>query len=92
MNKAARPCTAYAPALSIGSPVATYHSIVLPNDVIPNAAWSYPQPLPGYEAIRDHLAFYVWRVDEAEGGAILRGGLRPSSEAPEEVGAGSLGP
>ena len=30
-----------------------------------NAAWSYRQPSPGYEAIRDHLAFYAWRVDEA---------------------------
>ncbi|MEP7041070.1 MAG: DUF427 domain-containing protein [Chloroflexota bacterium] len=45
--------------------LATYHSIVLPAEVIPNAGWSYPEPLPGYEVIRDHLAFYAWRVDEA---------------------------
>ena len=44
---------------------AGYHEIVLPTRVIPNAAWSYAQPSPGYEAIRDHLAFYAWRVDEA---------------------------
>ena len=44
---------------------AAYHSIHLPGRVIPNAAWSYPQPSPGYEAIRDHLAFYAWLVDEA---------------------------
>jgi uncharacterized protein (DUF427 family) len=30
-----------------------------------NVAWSYPDPSPGYEAIRDHLAFYASRVDEA---------------------------
>jgi uncharacterized protein (DUF427 family) len=30
-----------------------------------NVAWSYPDPKPGYEAIRDHLAFYASRVDEA---------------------------
>ena len=30
-----------------------------------NVAWSYPDPLPGFEAIRDHLAFYAGRVDEA---------------------------
>ncbi len=28
-----------------------------------DAAWSYPQPAPGYEAIRDYLAFYPSRVD-----------------------------
>jgi len=32
---------------------------------IANVAWSYAQPNPGYEAIRDHLAFYAGRVDEA---------------------------
>ena len=30
-----------------------------------NIAWSYPDPNPGYTAIRDHLAFYASRVDEA---------------------------
>jgi uncharacterized protein (DUF427 family) len=29
----------------------------------PRAAWSYPVPRPGYEAIRDHLAFYPQRVE-----------------------------
>jgi nucleotidyltransferase-like protein len=32
---------------------------------IPSAAWSYPRPRPGFEVIRDHLAFYAGRVDEA---------------------------
>jgi uncharacterized protein (DUF427 family) len=32
---------------------------------IENVAWTYPAPSPGYEAIRDHLAFYAGRVDEA---------------------------
>lgn len=44
---------------------AAYHSLFLPNRVVLDAAWSYPEPNPGYEAIRDHLAFYAWRVDEA---------------------------
>lgn len=30
-----------------------------------DAAWTYPQPLPGYESITDHVAFYPGRVDEA---------------------------
>ena len=44
---------------------ASYHSIVLPDRTIPNAAWSYPRPMAGFEAIRDHCAFYAWLVDEA---------------------------
>ncbi len=32
--------------------------------VAPAAAWSYPDPSPGYELIRDHLAFYPGAMDE----------------------------
>ena len=31
--------------------------------VAPRAAWSYAAPARGYEALRDHLAFYASRVD-----------------------------
>ena len=44
---------------------AVYHSLVLAGRRVANAAWSYPRPNPGYEAIRNHLAFYAWQVDEA---------------------------
>ncbi len=45
---------------------ARYWSIVLPGGrVIPNAAWSYAEPKPGFESIAGHLAFYAWAVDEA---------------------------
>jgi len=45
---------------------AVYHGYVgAAGRVIDNVAWSYPTPSPGYEAIRDHLAFYAGRVDEA---------------------------
>jgi uncharacterized protein (DUF427 family) len=27
--------------------------------------WTYPDPLPGFEAIRDRIAFYAGKVDEA---------------------------
>jgi Domain of unknown function (DUF427) len=27
--------------------------------------WTYPDPSPGYEALRDHVAFYPGRVDAA---------------------------
>jgi uncharacterized protein (DUF427 family) len=32
---------------------------------IPNVAWAYEQPLPGFEAMQDYLAFYAQLVDEA---------------------------
>jgi len=44
---------------------ASYRTVVTPGRVVPNAAWTYLQPTPDFEAIRDHLAFYAWAVDEA---------------------------
>src|SRR5689334_11452624 len=32
-------------------------------------AWMYPDPAPGYEALRDHVSFYPGRVDAAWLGA-----------------------
>ena len=46
--------------------VARYWTVRMPSGrEIPNAAWSYAEPLRGFESIRDHLAFYAWAVDEA---------------------------
>ncbi len=42
---------------------AHYWDIVVDDRVIPAAAWSYPSPTPGYEAIRDYLSIYPGRVD-----------------------------
>ena len=42
---------------------AAYYDLVAGDQVVENAAWSYPDPSPGYEAIRDHLAFYPGRID-----------------------------
>jgi uncharacterized protein (DUF427 family) len=44
---------------------ASYWSIRVGERLWPAAAWSYPDPTPRFEAIRDHLAFYAGRVDEA---------------------------
>jgi uncharacterized protein (DUF427 family) len=44
---------------------ASYHTLELGGRTIFNIAWSYREPLPGYEAIRDHVAFYAGLVDEA---------------------------
>jgi uncharacterized protein (DUF427 family) len=39
--------------------VASYYSIATKSTVLENAVWSYEDPKPGMEAIKDHLAFYA---------------------------------
>lgn len=43
--------------------MATYWSIRIGDRESANAAWSYEQPVPAFEAIQGHLAFYPSRVD-----------------------------
>ena len=42
--------------------LASYWSVRVGDRVAKDAAWSYPDPDPGYEAIRDYLAFYPRRM------------------------------
>jgi uncharacterized protein (DUF427 family) len=44
---------------------ASYWTLKVGDRVAQNVAWSYAQPSRGYEAIKDHLAFYASRVDAA---------------------------
>ena len=44
---------------------ASYFSYVRDDDRIPNVAWTYQAPLPDFESIAGHLAFYAQLVDEA---------------------------
>jgi uncharacterized protein (DUF427 family) len=44
---------------------AHYFSISAGGPERADAAWTYPRPLPGFEAIAGHIAFYPGRVDEA---------------------------
>lgn len=39
--------------------VATYFSISTKSETLKDAAWSYENPKPGMERIKDHLAFYA---------------------------------
>lgn len=45
---------------------AQYLDLVLPGRTVPDAAWRYPQPTPGYELLRDTVFFYPQRVDRCE--------------------------
>jgi uncharacterized protein (DUF427 family) len=42
---------------------ARYWSVRVGDRVVADAAWSYPDPLAGFEAIRDHVAFYPGKMD-----------------------------
>jgi uncharacterized protein (DUF427 family) len=43
--------------------IAAYFSIVVGDRTAPNAAWTYPLPSPGYEALANHIAFYPAPMD-----------------------------
>ena len=43
--------------------VATYFNVVRYDQVATHAAWTYRDPSPGYERLRDHVAFYPQRVE-----------------------------
>lgn len=79
---------------------ARYHVLVLADRDVVNIAWSYPEPSPGYEAIRDHLAFYAWQVDEAwvgderatpQPGRFYGGWIKSRIVGPFKGGPGSFG-
>ena len=40
-----------------------YYDLVVGEQVSSDAAWFYRAPLPGFQEIRDHIAFYPGRVD-----------------------------
>lgn len=42
---------------------ARYLDLRVGERVAPAAVWTYPQPSPGYEALRDHVAVYPGRMD-----------------------------
>jgi len=43
--------------------LAAYYTVVVGAHVAREAAWSYPDPSPGYELIRDYIGFYPGRMD-----------------------------
>lgn len=44
---------------------ARYSDAIAGQKVSRRAAWTYPEPKPGFEALRNHIAFYASRVDGA---------------------------
>jgi len=44
---------------------ASYFDAIAGQKLSPRAAWTYAQPKPGFEALRNRIAFYASRVDGA---------------------------
>ncbi|MBY8878229.1 DUF427 domain-containing protein [Actinacidiphila acidipaludis] len=42
---------------------AAYWHLRVGDTTVPDAAWSYPEPSPGFEALRGYVAFYPTKVD-----------------------------
>ena len=43
---------------------ASYYNVVSTGQSAQKAAWGYLQPTPSFVAIKDHLAFYAWGMDQ----------------------------
>jgi uncharacterized protein (DUF427 family) len=60
---------------------ARYLDAVVDGRRVEAVAWTFGDPSPGYEALRDHVAFYPGRVDEA-----WLGGERVAAQAGDFYG------
>jgi uncharacterized protein (DUF427 family) len=79
---------------------ARYWTLTVKQKSAENVAWSYPAPLPGYEAMRDHLALYPGRLDacyvddelvQAQAGDFYGGWITSESIGPFKGGPGTQG-
>lgn len=79
---------------------ASYYDLVAGGRESRDAAWYYADPAPGYESIRDHIAFYPGRVDaafvdeeqvRAQPGDFYGGWITSDIEGPFKGGPGTFG-
>jgi len=79
---------------------ARYYTIAVGDRTAENAAWSYSQPSPGYESLRDYIALYPGRMDacyvdeeqvQAQPGDFYGGWITSDIVGPFKGGAGMLG-
>ena len=79
---------------------ARYWTLRVGDRVAENVAWSYPDPAPGFEAIRDHLAFYAGPMDACtvdgervtpQPGGFYGGWITSDIVGPFKGGPGTLG-
>jgi len=79
---------------------AVYWTLELEEGQIVNVAWSYPDPVKGFKAIKDHLAFYPSKVEacfvdgervKAQAGDFYGGWITRDIVGPFKGGTGTRG-
>lgn len=79
---------------------AGYYSLSVGDRQVENCAWFYPNPVPGYEAIQGHVAFYPGKMDacyvdgervQAQPGDFYGGWITSNIVGPFKGGPGTLG-
>lgn len=79
---------------------AVYWSLEIDGHTTSRAAWTYPAPRPGYEALAGHFAFYPSRIDRcevggmavtAQAGDFYGGWITPEIAGPFKGGPGTWG-
>jgi len=80
--------------------MARYFTLRVGDRVSRFACWTYPQPTPAFEALRDTLCFYASRVDEArvdgevarsQEGDFYGGWITSDVKGPFKGGPGTIG-
>lgn len=80
--------------------IASYWDLRVGDRSADKAAWSYSEPSPGFEALRDHLGFYASRVDACfvddeqalpQGGKFYGGWITSEIVGPFKGGTGTFG-
>ncbi len=103
------PTAAVAPGVLIPNPLhtvcewkgqAAYWDVRVGDETSSAAAWGYPSPQPGFEALVDHVSFYPGRMDAcylgdelvvAQPGTFYGGWITSDVVGPFKGGAGSWG-
>lgn len=79
---------------------AGYYNVTVGDLRATNAAWSYPDPVPAYDAIRGHVAFYAQYMDACyvdgervrpQPGSFYGGWITNDIVGPFKGGAGTVG-
>jgi uncharacterized protein (DUF427 family) len=79
---------------------ASYFTVVVGDRRAEKAAWSYPEPTPAFEAIKDFIAFYPGPMDACyvdgervspQPGGFYGGWITRNIKGPFKGGSGSMG-
>jgi uncharacterized protein (DUF427 family) len=79
---------------------ARYLDAVIDGSRFEEVGWFYPDPSPGYESLRDHIAFYPGRVDgawlgdervQSQAGSFYGGWITSDLVGPFKGAPGTLG-